>query len=145
MSPHVCLVEASLGIPDALRLLVESGSRCLIVTDAHDQTLGIVTDGDLIPLAVRLLDPDRHLARRQVLRAGPNFLDSLLERKRSRTVRVEDVMHHPVTSADASMTVGQVATIMVVYEQGHVPVTDGGRVVGLVSSRDVITSLCPAA
>ncbi len=145
MDHDVQLVSDSLDIREAVLLLAESSSPCLVAVDQQQRPLGLVTDSDLIPAAVRLIDPNSHLTRRQVLRAGPNFLDFLQDRKRSRILKVADVMRHPVVSADVTMTIGQVAALMVIYEQACIPVTEAGVVVGLVNGRSVLEALNAAA
>lgn len=141
----VPLVEPDLPIPQALRRLVKSPSGCLLVVDVERRPLGLVTDYDLIPAAVRSVDPNRSLPHRRALHEGPNFLDFLQDRKRTQALRVEDVMRHPVTAVDAQMTLGQVAALMLLYDQANVPVTDQGRVVGLLSSRNVLAGILGGA
>jgi CBS domain-containing protein len=51
---------------------------------------------------------------------------------------VSDVMTAQVASATPKTTIAQVAEMMARVESGAVPVTDDGKVVGLITDRDIV-------
>lgn len=53
-------------------------------------------------------------------------------------MRVSEVMTAQVASAAPGTTISQVAEMMARVESGAVPVTDGGKVVGLITDRDIV-------
>lgn len=53
-------------------------------------------------------------------------------------MKVNDVMTAQVVTASPTTPIAEVARIMAKIESGAVPVTDGGKVVGLVTDRDIV-------
>lgn len=53
-------------------------------------------------------------------------------------MKVSDVMTAQVASAPPSSTIAQVAKMMVRVESGAVPVTEGGKLVGMITDRDIV-------
>jgi CBS domain-containing protein len=53
-------------------------------------------------------------------------------------VKVSDVMTAQVVSATPQNTIQEVASIMSQIDSGAVPVVDGGKVIGLVTDRDIV-------
>lgn len=53
-------------------------------------------------------------------------------------MNVSEVMTPQVTTASPETTVTEVAQAMAKVETGAIPVTDGGKVVGLITDRDIV-------
>ena len=145
MDTNVCLVTPDLAIRAALQQLITTGAALLVVVGEGERPIGLVTEGDLLPAAVRLIDPTRHLESRNTLRAGARLIDLLRRKAASSEGHVYDVMTHPPVWADPRMTVGLAAALMVTYEQQQLAVVDGARAVGVVTRRDLLTALQPAS
>ncbi len=65
----------------------------------------------------------------------------ILRGKTSRETSVRDVMSHPVITVDPSQTIDECMRIMTVRRIRHLPVLDGGVLVGLISIGDVVRSI----
>lgn len=53
-------------------------------------------------------------------------------------MNIRDVMTAQVAAAKPQNTIAEVARMMAKVESGVVPVTDGGKVVGLITDRDIV-------
>ncbi|GAA4556659.1 CBS domain-containing protein [Pseudonocardia xishanensis] len=100
-------------VNDAVRRLEQHGVGALVVCDADRRIVGIVSERDLI----------RELAQR-----GPALLDLRIEEVMTRKVATAS-LGEPLETAMARMTGGR-------YR--HLPVLDGGRLVGMVSIGDLV-------
>jgi CBS domain-containing protein len=110
MTRGVFAVEHGLGLREAARGMVERGVGAAIVLDG-ERLVGILTERDVL-LAVAS--------------------------DRDRTAAVEDCMtRHPET-VEPTDTSDHAATLMIHGGFRHLPVVDGGRVVGIVSIRDLM-------
>jgi CBS domain-containing protein len=59
-------------------------------------------------------------------------------------VKISDVMTAQVVSATPQNTIQEVASIMAQIDSGVVPVVDGGKVIGLVTDRDIVIRVVAA-
>lgn len=124
MAHPVITVGPDAPIKEAARRLVRYGISALPVVDAEGSLLGIVSEADLLPLETR---PDpRTQATPIARRAGSS----------PRTV--SDVMTRRVVAVSPDMDMSQAARTMIEAEVKRVPVVDRGRVIGIVSRRDMV-------
>ncbi|MGY1739611.1 MULTISPECIES: CBS domain-containing protein [unclassified Blastococcus] len=108
-------------------VMAEHGFAALPVVDADGRLVGIVAEADV--LRDRLpRDPRLHLRR------DP-------EPARVLPLLVRGVMTAGVRSVDPTADVSDVAQLFVDGHLRSVPVVDGGRVVGIVSRRDLLRAL----
>jgi len=124
MSHPVITVDPDASIKEAARLLVRHGISALPVVDAGGALVGIVSEADLLPLETR---PD---PRSQATPIAPTAGSS------PRTV--SDVMTRRVVAVPPDTDVSQAARTMIEAEVKRVPVVDRGRVIGIVSRRDMV-------
>ncbi|WP_245513030.1 CBS domain-containing protein [Rhizobium sp. BK376] len=95
---------------------------------------GIVSEGDLL----------RRVASSWSRRAVPHSRDrddALANYVKARSWRIKDVMTTPVVSATPTATASQLAELLQAHGIKHVPVLDGGRLVGMISRRDLMRAL----
>lgn len=111
----VYTVPPEAGIADALRLLREHDIGALVVSASGTDIAGIVSERDIV----------RHLADE-----GPGCFD--------RTV--SELMTERVTTCDRADTADHLMSIMTERRIRHVPVLDDGRMIGIVSIRDIVKS-----
>ena len=97
----------------ALELLAEKRIGAIVVTDAERHVVGILSERD----CVRVIGVD-----------GPARLDD----------KVSQVMTAKVFTADGNETVHQVMEHMTAGRFRHLPVVQGGKLVGIVSIGDVV-------
>jgi len=124
MSGRVIAVTPETGIKEAAGLLVERGISALPVLDAKGSLVGIVSEADLLPIETR---PDpRTQATPPLPTAG------------SAPRVVAEVMTRDVLTVSANSEVSQAARMMLDAGIKRVPVLRGGRVVGILSRRDLV-------
>ena len=101
------------------------------VVNDEGMLAGIVTEGDLL----------RRVASSGAARPVPHTRDRdemLAHYIKARSWRIKDVMTTPVISALPSATVAQLADLLLAHSIKHVPVVFEGRLVGMVSRRDLM-------
>ncbi|HBQ14211.1 MAG: CBS domain-containing protein [Sandaracinaceae bacterium] len=99
----------------AVRSMNEKRIGSLLVM-RNDQAVGILTERDvLVRLVVRRIDPA--------------------------TVRVGELMSTSLTTIHPQMTIKSALRMMTEQRKRHLPVVDGGRLVGLVSIGDLTKAL----
>ncbi|MGY1634728.1 CBS domain-containing protein [Geodermatophilus sp. SYSU D01186] len=110
---HVATVEASASIRTALALLAEHGVGALVVSADGRSVDGIVSERDVV---------------RALHERGAGLL----------TDPVSSVMTADVHTCAPGAGVEELARTMTDHRVRHVPVVDGGRLVGIVSIGDVV-------
>ena len=100
---------------DALKVMAENDIGSLVVLDG-DKLVGLITE--------------RHYAREIVLkgRTSPQTL-------------VRDIMTTKVTFARPDQSVDECMALMTMRTVRHLPVLEGGRLIGLVSIGDMVNSI----
>ncbi|HET6532342.1 MAG TPA: CBS domain-containing protein [Actinoplanes sp.] len=125
MTSPVHTVRQSAPVQEAVDRLAATSVTALPVLDDDEALVGMVSEGDVLWHRVPP-DPTAHLRRAAANPARPPA-----------TV-VRDVMCvHPVTTT-ADADVADVADLMLRWDIRSLPVTDGRRVVGIVSRRDIL-------
>jgi len=124
MSRPVVTVTPDTGVKDAAQLLIEHGISALPVIGSKGGLVGIVSEADLLPMETR---PD---PRSQAMPLPPTA--------GSAPETIAEVMTRRVLSVPVDCEVSRVARILLEAGYRHVPVVDGGRVVGMVSRRDLV-------
>jgi len=134
MTRTVITIDEQALIAEALQLMLGKAIGALPVVDCNNQLVGIITEGDLLRRAQ--LATDRHAARWKSLLLGPRY--SALEYVRTHRRTVASVMTRETLCIAEDTPLSMIFRIM---EQGHVkrlPVTRDGKVIGIVSLRDVL-------
>lgn len=108
-------------------LLAEHGFAALPVVDGDDRLIGIVAEADVLRNRIPT-DPRLHLLRRE-------------EPDESVPLLVRGVMTEDVRSVDAGADVADIARLFVDQHLRSVPVLERGRLVGIVSRRDLLHGL----
>jgi acetoin utilization protein AcuB len=133
MTPNPTTVDEAAPLRSAIAMMAEQKVRHLPVVDGTGTLVGIITDRDLrsammAPALVEYLSPS---VRRRLLDIGA----------RLENLRVKDAMTwNPVTTGP-DVSVSQAAALMFERRVGSLPVVDDGKVVGIVTERDVVEAL----
>ncbi len=112
-SKQIVTAVPSMSIDDAMGIMINRKIGCLPVTDAEDRLIGILSDKDIFQKIYEL-------------KAG---YDSL---------KVKDVMTTDLIVGLPSDDIDYIAGLMEKNWIQHVPIVEGDKVVGLISSRDII-------
>lgn len=115
MTSSVLTISPDATVEAALKVLVESGVTGLPVVDASGRLKGIFTETDRL----HLLSSDRDTAG----------------------VRVRDVMTNGVVTVDEDTTIDQISQLLLRANIRRVPVMRDGKIVGVVSRRDLVRAL----
>jgi signal-transduction protein with cAMP-binding, CBS, and nucleotidyltransferase domain len=108
-------IDAEQSVYDAVALMSRGGVGALVVM-VGDAVCGIVTERDY--------------ARKVILRD-----------KASRTTTVCEIMTAPVMSASLRTTADECMALMTQHRIRHLPVIEGGRLVGMISIGDMVRHL----
>lgn len=121
MQTHVVTIPPDTTLPAAIRLTRERGFRHLPVVD-DERLVGIVSDRDL---KQAMASPATSL--------GAHDLQYLLDR-----VRIDAIMTRAVVTIAPMFPVEEAARMMVTGHISALPVTDGGKLVGMITETDVL-------
>jgi acetoin utilization protein AcuB len=121
MQTKLFTVTPETTLPEALRLTGQLGVRHLLVLDGH-RLVGILSDRDL-----------KRAMASSATSLEVHELKYLLER-----LRVREFMTGAVITIGPMFPVEDAARLMVLEKIGALPVTDGERLVGLVTETDVL-------
>ena len=142
MTTAVITIGPEADITEAVKLLLEKGVNGLPVIDEAGLLVGILCQSDLvrmqkslpIPSLFTLLDGFVPLSSSALLEA---------EVKRIAASKVADAMSTKVVTIAPDMTIDEIAALMVDKKFHTLPVTDKGRLLGIVGKKDVIKTLIP--
>ena len=112
MSSHVICVGQDESVGTAARLLKRDNRGALPVCDSSGRLRGVVTDRDIV---LRCVAPDGDPAR----------------------LRVSEIMSRGVVTAGREEDINEVSRRMAARQLRRIPVTEEGRIVGLVSLCDL--------
>jgi CBS domain-containing protein len=109
---EVLKIDADASALDAVRQMVEANIGSLLVTDG-DEVTGIVTERDYL---------------RRVAQEGPT----------DDSVTVRDIMSSPLVVVSPETEIDECMAVMTDRRIRHLPVVEGGDVIGIVSIGDVV-------
>lgn len=122
MQTDVVTVTPEARLPQILRLLQPRGFRHVPVVD-HGRLVGIISDRDLKQAMVSV--------------AGSGAEGAAAEQARER-LTATDIMMRAVTTIAPMFTVEEAARLMATQKISALPVTEGDRLVGIVTETDVL-------
>ena len=113
MSRRILSVTLSSRVVQAARILRDSKVGCLLVSGDHDRYIGIVSETDLVRKVVAgEKDPGR--------------------------VLVSEVMTSPIITIEIDRSAHEASDLMAERGIRHLGVTEDGRIVGMLSVRDLL-------
>jgi acetoin utilization protein AcuB len=129
MAKRPITIDPEAPLATAIAVMREKEIRHLPVVDDGDRLVGIITDRDLrsaalAPALTEFLPPD---LRRAVERAA-----GILEQ-----LRVKDAMTWSVVATRPDATVAEAAAVMFERRIGCLPVRQNGKLVGIITERDI--------
>jgi acetoin utilization protein AcuB len=110
----------------------------------HDQGMRIQTPVDKLvaqPLRVNAIQRTQAIARQRVEPISGDavqYQHIAEQHERQRAVTAADIMHRPVISLSSQTAINEAWILFARHRIHHLPVIDGGRLVGIVSDRDLL-------
>jgi len=140
MTSNVVTLKKEMGVKEAAEILLDKGIGGAPVVDDEGNVVGMVTESDLIMEDVKL-----HFPTFIHLLSGIIYLESIKafeeKLKKAAAVKVEDVMSKKVISVTEDTSIEDIATLMIEKGISRVPVVREGKLVGLVSKRDIVRTI----
>jgi CBS domain-containing protein len=142
MTQTVITISPEADITEAARLLLDKGVNGLPVVDSDGRLAGILCQSDLVRMQKNLPMPSLFTLLDGFLPLSSTALMEA-EVKRIAASKVSDAMTSKVVTISPDTTLDDIATLMVDKKFHTLPVTDQGRLVGVVGKKDVIKTLIP--
>ena len=121
MQAAVITITPKTSLPEAMRLVRQRGIRHLPVVD-HDTLVGIVSDRDL----------------KQAMASPATGLESHELRYLLDAVTADDIMTRAVVTVGRMFPIEEAARLMVTEKISALPVTERGKLIGIVTETDVL-------
>lgn len=140
MTTAVKTVESRVLLPKLEQTLSQLGVSGMPVTDAAGNLVGVVSRADVVRALVGAQAGAEAVSAYYRDMAGAEPAPSELSRmvgERAASLRVEDVMATDLLSVRADLPLPEVASLLVERRVHRVLVTEGRRLLGLVSSLDI--------
>jgi CBS domain-containing protein len=140
MTTDVITVSTTDSVEQCAKLLQEHDISGLPVLDEAGKVAGIVTEGDLIRRASRVKAPGylEILGGLIYLGSPAKFVEEL---KRAMSLEAGQLMSKNLISIKPDESVEKGATLMVENNISRLPVIEDGKLVGIVSRRDIMSCL----
>lgn len=145
MTRSVVLVHQDQSAEEALELMRAESVSSAPVEDAEGKLVGLLSVADIanaavaeVDLAADRSDPD-FLVRGWEERANPDEVRKLHIMREGRLVR--DLMSTELVTASEETSARDLARLMVTHRIHRVPVLAGDRLVGIISSLDLLAAL----
>ncbi len=114
MSTPIISIQTNATALETAQLMDDKNIGCVLVKE-KDKFVGIITEKDLT---------------RKVIRKGLN----------SATIKVSEIMTAaPIHTLDCHKAVTEANSFMAQKKIRHLPITDGGKIVGMLSVRDLVS------
>jgi CBS domain-containing protein len=140
MTRNIVSVAPSAPIREAIRLMLDNNVSGLPVLDAAGNTVGILTEGDLLHRSE--IATERHHWQWLEFVLGPGRMASEYVRTHGRVV--DELMTRQVVSVGADTPLDDIVALMERHRIKRLPVVDSGRLVGIVSRADLLAALARA-
>jgi len=137
MTTEVITTRKDNTVEDVIKLLVDHNISGVPVVDDENYVVGIITEGDIIYRSKKLRIPSYFtILDSYIFLDNPNSVQEQM--KKMVGYKVEDVMSDTVIVVKEDETVEEVATIITHKKVNRLPVVKDGKLVGIVSRRDII-------
>jgi len=140
MTKEVVTVGPETAVPEIATLLAKRNISGAPVVDAEGKLRGIVSEADLVVRAAR-----PHFPRYIPFLEGVIFLENPShyeqEVQKMLAVTAADIMTKKVVTAPPTASLEDLATLMTENNINRVVITEGERVVGIVSRGDIVRAL----
>jgi CBS domain-containing protein len=136
MTSKIVSVSPQASVAEAIRLMVHSHVSGLPVIDATGKLVGVLSEGDLLRRIEIGTTKKTHWLE-YLFR--PGHLADVYKQTHGR--KVEELMSTDVSSIDQSLPLGSAVSLMEKRRIKRLPVTDGDKLVGIITRADFIRAL----
>jgi CBS domain-containing protein len=140
MTRRVISVSPDATVEEAAKLMLDHRISGLVVVDEKGELAGVVTEADLMRRDELGTERHRPWWLRMLISPGRQAADFT----RTHGRRVRDVMTSDAITVAAEATLEQVVETMEQHRIKRLPVTEGARVIGVVSRADLLRALVVA-
>lgn len=140
MTKEIITVTPEMGVAELAALLWEKKIGGAPVVDGQGQLLGVVTESDLIDQSKKVHIPTvLSILDSMIFLESPAKLDQ--EMKKMTGTKVADIYSsNPVTVSETT-PLEELATLMADRRVHTLPVTSGGKLVGVIGKSDIIRAI----
>ena len=135
MTTTIIAVQEETSFKATAQAMLTNRVSCLPVMDSEGRLVGIVSESDLLPKESQdggLFGTADEVAQ------SPREWDLFARTRKALALTARDLMSHPVQTTEPDMALHEVARRMAAGNIRHLPVVEGGAVVGMLTAHDVI-------
>ncbi|RMF82075.1 MAG: CBS domain-containing protein, partial [Nitrospirae bacterium] len=137
MQTEVVTCTPETPLAELARQMLDRGVSGVPVVDTGGRVVGVVTENDIIeshqelrfPTVVALFDAILYVE-------SPRHFEERVRKAAATTAG--ELMHAPPITVGPEATLEEIATVMTRHGVHHLPVVEGGRLVGIVGKADVV-------
>jgi len=139
MTTEVFTVKPDISIHDLAQVFVEKNISGVPVVDEQGKLLGIAREEGVI-----FQDKKAHLPTLINITVGfltfgvKKFEDEV---KKITATKVADILEKDIVTLSSDMSLEDVATIMIEKEAYYCPVVDDGKLVGIITKKDIVRTI----
>ncbi|RKR38572.1 CBS domain-containing protein [Paraburkholderia sp. BL17N1] len=137
MTSNVISVTPEMTVREVARIFVDNGISGAPVVDADGHVAGMISEGDLLRRTEIGTDERTRTSWLDFWSASEEARDYI----KTHAVNVRDVMTTDVVTVQPETQLGEVAGILETRRIKRVPVTNAGRLVGIVSRANLVQAL----
>lgn len=141
MTTDVLTFRPEESVQDAYQAMVEGDVDGGPVIDAQGHVLGMLTTGDLLLQETKLHYPTVVSLFGAYLELPSSHRKFEEDLRRAVGADVDDVMTRHVEACSPDDTLERAATLMHEHDVSRLPVTEGGRLVGIIARGDILRAV----
>ena len=141
MTKHVWTVSPEADVGQVARLLVEHNISAVVVLGDDRRILGLISEGDIMRRCETHTERKRSGWRALIAESDTLARDF----RRAHALKAHSIMSPHVICIDEETSLGKIADIFESRRIKRVPVTRQGRLVGIVSRRDLVAAFAARA
>ncbi|AYF43949.1 MULTISPECIES: CBS domain-containing protein [Halobacteriovorax] len=136
MTKDVTTCTESQTVGDAAKKMIELGISVMPVVNDEGILTGIVTQSDFISKEVEI--PHALVSIKRLFGQDFNLTDVEDVYKKSKNKTLADVMSHNVVTVTSENTLNGVVELMMSKHLKRIPVVDDGKLVGMITRKDIL-------
>jgi CBS domain-containing protein len=141
MTSDVVTLRPDQSVTDAAKLFTERRIGAAPVVDTGEKLVGMVSDDDLLASEARIHFPTTIAVLDAYLMLPGSLARFEHDLRKAVAASVADVMRTDLITVTPDDPLEQVATLMHERNLTHLPVVEGGRLVGIVARGDLVRAL----